>query len=209
MKHHVLTLIGWLAVAAGSGCPAYAFSNAIHVASAEIPQSVGLCSGCQIITEFPAPGAPITVMQIPSDGSLNFSVLVWMRMPEDVTDPSIKFSITRMTPDAVNSGRVCDKVCVGAIRDGESVANLDVSSCMLPSDDVVQPQWVNMTRSFDPLSIIPRDASSIPCTAIPADPHDCRGAWLAIQIVRINTGDCSSPSVNLIEYEFVSPTFAF
>jgi hypothetical protein len=172
--------------------PAWAFSTTLRVAGAD--QQV--CSGCGTVTEN-AGGKKMTVKQIPSTGG---SVIVWSRMPDEISTANIHVEMTRFTPEVSDGGNFCELVCAGIIRDGQPLSGLNLLNCFpVQTGALVEPQWNMMEEVFGNIAVIdPLDTNGDTCSS---NLSTCKGSVLGVLLFRLASGSCvPTGSANLIDY---------
>lgn len=120
--------------------------------------------------------------------------------PIEATGGAVQVYINRYTPDATPSNRLCDQVCLGVVKPGQSISDLDVTSCTLTATDPLATQ--NQLLRTNLLSVTPHLSNGLGtlCGACPG-PDCCGGGDLYIEVNRL--GVCAggaTPSSNAVNY---------
>ncbi len=170
----------------------------MRAASADTPTS----DGGQVVADNPTGTQVMTVYRFPTSAS-ELSAIIHAKFPKDATSSVLVPTFTYHTPDGTPSGNVCVRFCVGAVKSGESLASIDLTSCGLAfTGTAIAGQWVSTDiATFG--GLIPKHVGGASCTAT-AGANDCRGAELYIQMKRAASGSCSSGSTNNIDAEAVT-----
>lgn len=120
--------------------------------------------------------------------------------PMEATTGVVQIYLNRYSPDLIPGNSLCDQVCLGVVKPGQLVSNVDLTACSLTTVTAVTTQNQLIRSNF--LGVTPRQADGLgtACGLCPGA-NCCAGGELYIEVNRL--GVCPggvTPTSNNINY---------